>query len=585
MAGRKRSVHSPISIGNCNVEVEGGSVICESNGNCIYLSAKSDAKIRISECESKNEMSGRYYSRQRSRDSLQDEGTRRTLSWVDHTFMLLNPKDVDSRSKSLLQEALKLYMEELPTMNYAANTGKASRFLERCLSNGKYSTLIFCSNSHEGPMKVIAAVTFQIIPADTQFVEIPLAAVSSNFQRKGIGCMLYEELKERLGRVGISTLFCWADMESVQFWLKQGFITVGEVDGKGKARKLPVRANIRRALCFPGDATLMVAHLKKDIQLWHSKNNVSLSDTINTNDVTEIACHADGRLFSSSRLRGKRLVWEASVSSLKSKRVKGSHARDDSFSSDQNCEPLNEGIYSCFSEHSCRPLSKEVPNSATYSQGERLAQENAGLGFKANCPRIMLMNIADDDKKSKLTTIVEELGGSVTSSGSSCTHVITGKARRTLNFCLSLCSGNWIVSAKWLKSSFREGKFIDESQYILEDEDYLLKYKCKLRDAVMRAKANPHSLLVGYQLCLSKHIQPSLKDLASIVLSAGGSVIHDMRRMIEPSKTIFVACEEEMEEALSAAKMGVRTFSSEWLMNCVMRQELDLDAHQFAESL
>jgi hypothetical protein len=29
----------------------------------------------------------------------------------------------------------------------------------------------------------------------------------------------------------------------------------------------------------------------------------------------------------------------------------------------------------------------------------------------------------------------------------------------------------------------------------------------------------------------------------------------------------------------------MRTFSSDWLMNCIMRQELDLEAQQFAESL
>ncbi|XP_020690991.2 uncharacterized protein LOC110105727 isoform X2 [Dendrobium catenatum] len=630
MAGRKRSTSSPISIGNCKVEIEGGSVVCESTGKGIVLSAKNDARIRISECDSEKETSRRYYSRRQSKDCLQDNGMR-TRTWADHTFMLLNPKDVDSRSKSLLQEALKIYMEELPTMSYAANTGKASQFLERCLSSGKYSTLMFCSNSLEVSIKVIAAVTFQIIPVDTQFAEIPLAAVASKFQRKGIGCMMYEELKERLRRVGVSTLFCWADMESEQFWHKQGFITVGVVDGKGKARKLPVRADIRRALCFPGDATLMVAHLKKDIVTFmessqhveknlSSKSNMircrfsepsrlgaisnsntssvketdqedfSLKDMINAKDV------ADERFFS-SRLRGKRLVWEASVSSLKSKRVKGSHVPDDSSFSDQNCDSLNdEGNYDCFSEQSlaalgCPQLSKEIPNLithsnlTTHSQGERLAQESTGRDIKGNCPRIMFMNIADDDKKSKLTKIVEELGGSVTSSGNSSTHVITGKARRTLNFCLSLCSGTWIVSANWLKSSFREGKFLDESQHILEDEDYHVKYKCKLSDAVIRARANPHSLLRGYQVCLSKHIQPSVNDLSSIISSAGGSVIRDLQCMIEPSKTIFLTCEEDMEQALLAAKMGVLTFSSDWLMNCVMRQELELAAHQFAESL
>lgn len=38
---------------------------------------------------------------------------------------------------------------------------------------------------------------------------------------------------------------------------------MGEVDGKGKARRLPVKANIRKALSFPGGSMLMVAQLKK----------------------------------------------------------------------------------------------------------------------------------------------------------------------------------------------------------------------------------------------------------------------------------------------------------------------------------
>jgi hypothetical protein len=53
----------------------------------------------------------------------------------------------------------------------------------------------------------------------------------------------------------------------------------------------------------------------------------------------------------------------------------------------------------------------------------------------------------------------------------------------------------------------------------------------------------------------------------------------------ELSKTIFLACEEGMELAMDAAKRGMKTFSTDWLMTCVMKQELDLEAPQFAESL
>jgi len=47
----------------------------------------------------------------------------------------------------------------------------------------------------------------------------------------------------------------------------QSFVSVGEVDTRGKIRKIPVRADIKRALCFPGGSTLMVAHLKKELQI------------------------------------------------------------------------------------------------------------------------------------------------------------------------------------------------------------------------------------------------------------------------------------------------------------------------------
>ena len=62
-------------------------------------------------------------------------------------------------------------------------------------------------------------------------------------------------------------------------------------------------------------------------------------------------------------------------------------------------------------------------------------------------------------------------------------------------------------------------------------------------------------------------------------------VINRLDKVKETSKTIFIACEVDMEEALSGVKKGISTFSSEWLMNCIMKQELDLEAPQFAESL
>ncbi|PWA80729.1 Acyl-CoA N-acyltransferase [Artemisia annua] len=158
--------------------------------------------------------------------------------------------------------------------------------------------------------------------------------------------------------------------------------------------------------------------------------------------------------------------------------------------------------------------------------------------------------------------IVVNPTGKVTTDGTAGTHVITGKVRKTLNFCTALCSGAWVISPVWLKESFRARLFV-----------------------VLRARANPGALLKGFEVWLAAHVQPPIDTLSAIVRSAGGNVICDVEKAKDLKKTIFVAGEDSTEEALTAIQKGILTFSNEWFMNCVMKQELDLEAPQFAESL
>ncbi|XP_062167869.1 uncharacterized protein LOC133874051 [Alnus glutinosa] len=646
MARRKNSSSSstPISIGNCEVTVEASNFSFQSEPNSLQISLSKSARIRISVMEEMN---------RKSSNDLGDSDSEGKEEGEKVSLMLLNPKDVDSCTKSYLQEVLKMYMKELPAMNYAANTGKQSMFLERCVTNGKYCTLLLKSNSLGDFGEVIAAITYQIIPADTQHAEIPLAAVRSIYQHKGFGCLLYMELRRRLQSVGIRTIFCWGDKESEGFWLKQGFVSIAEVDAKGRARRLPIKADIRRALCFPGGSTLMVSHLKKDCsdnsadslrlslplnsheknsstaacgvqQLGPSRNEKFsteglLNDRLSREDnnlggadcnkmtggaeLSKKGADPNVKHCSCSTQGAKRRVWEASLSSLKSKKVKGSHSIDCQV--DSNCGLALGSVEndSCFQGCSLetsknKSLVRETPRvPLSLNCVEKIAEEHGSVNVmpealaskdfqsKGECFRIILMNIADDAKRTHLIKVIEDLGGAVVSDGSSSTHVVTGKVRKTLNFCTALSSGAWIVSPSWLKESFREGRFVDEVPYILNDEQYMLKYRAELKCAVLRAKASPQALLKGYYVCIATHVQPAAKTLSAVVSSAGGEIIRGLDKVKEASKTIFVACEEDMEQALLAVKKGIWTFSSEWLMNCIMRQEVDLEAPQFAESL
>ncbi|KAH9679731.1 N-acetyltransferase [Citrus sinensis] len=567
MAPKKTShvSQSPIPIGNCEVTVEAKKFTCESDPNTLQISISRTAKIKI--------------------------------AGEEYIFVLVNPKDAeDSCSKSYLQDVLQIYSRELPTMNYAANTGKRSMFLEKCVLNGKYCTLLLKSSFMDDDDVVVAAITYQIVPADTQYAEVPLAAVSSIYQHKGVGRLLYLELRKRLQSVGIRTIFCWGDKESEGFWHKQGFASVAEVDTKGRARRLPIKADIRKVLCFPGGSTLMVSHLDKDtsadtavslkfcfpVKPCEKSSLVTVNRSLEAERLVTDGCSRDGAKSSEalhcranifclllepvhgsgelaafenvhcsdmtvgaaqigtdtgakhcSCSQGTKRRWEASTSSLKSKKVKGSSCADCHLDSDRSLASAGSETVGL---SGCKPSREITPsNRVTVDCTGNDAKEDRPVcttsaafiskEFQSNgkCFRIMLMNIADDSKKVHLTKVIEDLGGAVTSDGSTSTHVVTGKVRKTLNFLTALCSGAWIVSPNWLKESFREGRFVDESSYMLKDDDYVLKYRSELKDSVLRAKARPGGLLRGYNIVMAAHIQPPIKTLSAIVRSAGGN--------------------------------------------------------------
>ncbi|KAH6832611.1 hypothetical protein C2S53_010955 [Perilla frutescens var. hirtella] len=653
MAPRRRNSSppssAPISIGNCEVIVQAKNFTSESNRDSVQISLSKTAQIRISVVEKANE-----------RDHGGGGGPEKSGNCY---FVLANPKDSTGQTKSLLQEVLTLYMKELPAMNFAANTGKESMFLQRCVTNGKYCTLLLKSKDERQPGEVIAAITYQIVPADTQYAEVPLAAVNSVFQRKGIGRLLFLELRERLQSVGVQTILCWGDKESEGFWIRQGFTVIGEVAKNGRPRKLPIKADIRKALCFPGGSTLMSLHLLQDsssesaelptlclptkpIQLYFGnqelmhvakghgpyENNQIVesgyfkSDILGTEEFPVDGCQDVGLVpaamicsvpDTSGKLEGgskddeynlscsmqgtKKRMWETSWTSLMSKKVKGTHSGDHQSHSHSPHWTSDVGVANsvdriCSSTMRNKLLLDASPENfgSNNMHGKveltvnNITNEDHGspeIPFATNCYRIMLMNIADADKKSRLTKIIEDLGGVVASDGSVSTHVVTGKVRKTLNFCTALCSGAWVISSGWLKESFKKGRFVDETPFILNDEDYKTKYRTELKSAVVRAKASPGTLLKGLDIWLATHVQPPINTLSAIVKSAGGNVIRTQKEIRDVSITIFVACEEDMEEAVSALKLGIQTFSSDWVMNCIMKQELDLEAPQFVESL
>ncbi|CAN8317837.1 unnamed protein product [Cochlearia groenlandica] len=523
-------------------------------------------------------------------------------------FLLVNPRDEDDFTKSQLREVLKLYSKELPDMRYASNTGKQSDFLYRCVSKGKYCSLVLRPTRSGVSEEILAAITYQIVPADTQYAEIPLAAVTNTHQKKGFGKLLCEELMKRLHDVGIRSIYCWADKESEGFWFKQGFITLAEVDQRGKAKRLHIKSNIRKALCFPGGSTLMVSHLKKESSInpanlqisssWKyqceesplsagnncpgpvAENSVNLGESSglsgirspmdsitgkeHNNVISDQATTADcDTKCSTPRLKRS---WEASLSSIQSKRIRANSNNQPEMALPKVCKRNND--------EQCRTvagMSNSLINMEAPTNGKNY--------------RILLMDIGNENKRVWLTEVIRKLGGDVTLDGNMSTHIVTGKVRKTLNFCTALCSGAWIVSPSWLKESFRQSSFTSEAVHILQDEEYQLKYGTDLKSTILRAKARPNSLLKGYDICVGPHVELPIETSSVIIKSAGGNLVRRVDKVKEASKAIYIRCKEDTVEALYAAKKRIMTFNSEWLMNCVMKQQLELQLSQFVESL
>ena len=210
---------------------------------------------------------------------------------------------------------------------------------------------------------------------------------------------------------------------------------MAEVDKKGRARRLPIKADIRKALCFPGGSTLMVCHLNKDTSVAGGylsfcfplkpcqKSQSSAADR----SIGQNGANIAAKQCSCSSQGVKRKVWEASSSSLKSKKVKGTHQIDSHRNGCQldsnwhiipDSDRNNSRLDGCSFVSTDKSLGEVTPgvslvnnckgNEAQEGRPSCMTPEaltTKELQSNRECFRIMLMNIADDTKKTHLIKV------------------------------------------------------------------------------------------------------------------------------------------------------------------------------------
>lgn len=118
--------------------------------------------------------------------------------------------------------------------------------------------------------------------------------------------------------------------------------------------------------------------------------------------------------------------------------------------------------------------------------------------------------------------IVERLDGKVTKKASDCTHFVAEKFVRTGNMLESMAAGKFVVTFAWLESCHSANCFIEERNFLLQDDKKERELGFSMRSTILAAQQKP--LLQGIRVLLTPNISPKPQAIAAIVLAAGGQV-------------------------------------------------------------
>nr|KAJ3423184.1 Mediator of DNA damage checkpoint protein 1 [Polyrhizophydium stewartii] len=187
--------------------------------------------------------------------------------------------------------------------------------------------------------------------------------------------------------------------------------------------------------------------------------------------------------------------------------------------------------------------------------------------------RVLFTGLPELDERAQ---IVEMLGGIVVDNWDDCTHLVTDRIRRTVKFLCALSAGKHIMGTKWLETSKKEGRFVEEAKFILRDPAAEKQYRFSLKkslQAVQRPDARP--LFASRTVFRTPSVKPGHDDLREILTSAGGTLINDRSKVT--SDTIVIADPADAADFADLRRSVAALFNSEIVLTSILRQELDLD--------
>jgi hypothetical protein len=175
----------------------------------------------------------------------------------------------------------------------------------------------------------------------------------------------------------------------------------------------------------------------------------------------------------------------------------------------------------------------------------------------------------------------------------SATHVIAGddevSLRRTPKLMIGICVTSNIVHMDWLTQSAKKREVLPCKDFLLlSDKVAEKKYQFKMRDTLTagrRMQDEGRTLLGGKSVYVCKGVAgnkaPPENELKLIVEAAGGEWVSKASALgRDVDNELIITNDPAPKKQLSAKdvakvlKKGVKSFTTTWLFDCIMKQQL-----------
>ncbi|KAG8521077.1 Mediator of DNA damage checkpoint protein 1, partial [Galemys pyrenaicus] len=188
---------------------------------------------------------------------------------------------------------------------------------------------------------------------------------------------------------------------------------------------------------------------------------------------------------------------------------------------------------------------------------------------ESTAPKVLFTGVVDARGERAVLT----LGGSLASSVTEASHLVTDRIRRTVKFLCALGRGIPILSLDWLHQSRKAGCFLPPDEYVVTDPEQEKNFGFSLREALRQAREQ--RLLEGYEIHVTPGVQPPPPQMGEIISCCGGTVLPSMPRSykVQVPRRVVITCSQDFPRCSIPCRIGLPVVSPEFLLTGVLKQE------------